>query len=114
MTFADADLVLLVLTVQDTPGLVYEQTTVRIPDHITAQNARYLAWEQNPERSAPMSATDDHRVDACLFFLNPNRLKDAEVKAMVQISELVPIVPMIAKVILRQHEAMVFSLGCCA
>jgi len=71
---------------------------VRIPDHITAQNAAYLAWEQNPQRSVPMSASDDPRVDACLFFLNPNHLKDAEVAAMAHLSELVSVVPMIAKV----------------
>lgn len=83
---------------QDTPGLIYGQTSVRIPDYITAQNEAYLAWEQNPERSASMSASDDHRVDACLFFLNPNYLKDAEVAAMAHLSDLVPVVPMIAKV----------------
>ena len=89
---------LCVLTLQDTPGLIYGQTHVRIPDHITAQNARYLAWEQNPRRSTPMAVSDDHRVDACLFFLNPNHLKDSEVAAMVHLSEVVPVVPMIAKV----------------
>ena len=83
---------------QDTPGQVYGQTKVRIADFIIAQNERYLAWEQSPHRSVPMSAGDDHRVDACLFFLNPNHLKDAEVADMVQLSELVPVVPMIAKV----------------
>ena len=83
---------------QDTPGQVYGQTDVRVPDYITAQNERYLAWEQSPLRSVPMSAGDDHRVDACLFFLNPNHLKNAEVAHMVQLSELVPVVPMIAKV----------------
>ena len=83
---------------QDTPGQVYGQTNVRIPDYIAAQNDRYLAWEQSPLRSVPMTAGDDHRVDACLFFLNPNHLKDAEVADMVQLSELVPVVPMIAKV----------------
>ena len=86
------------LFLQDTPGQVYGQTNVRIPEYITAQNEHYLAWEQSPLRSAPMSAGDDHRVDACLFFLNPNHLKDAEVANMVQLSELVPVVPMIAKV----------------
>lgn len=86
------------LAVQDTPGQVYGQTNLRIPDYIRAQNERYLAWEQSPERAVPMSAGDDHRVDACLFFLNPNHLKDAEVADMVQLSELVPVVPMIAKV----------------
>ena len=83
---------------QDTPGLVYGQTSVRIPDHIKAQNNAYLAWEQDPTRSAPMSASVDHRVDACLFFLNPNHLKDAEVAAMAALAEMVPVVPMIAKV----------------
>ena len=86
------------LVLQDTPGQVYGQTNVRIPDYITAQHERYLAWEQSPLRSVPMTAGDDHRVDACLFFLNPNHLKDAEVADMVQLSELVPVVPMIAKV----------------
>ena len=74
---------------------------MRIPDYITAQNEAYLAWEQNPERCASMSASDDHRVDACLFFLNPNYLKDAEVAAMAHLSDHVPDVPMIAKV--RHH-----------
>ena len=83
---------------QDTPGLIYGQTNVRIPDHITKQNADYLAFERDPQRRVPMSASDDHRVDACLFFLNPNHMKDAEVEAMAHLSELVPVVPMIAKV----------------
>ncbi|KAL3141918.1 hypothetical protein ABBQ32_004572 [Trebouxia sp. C0010 RCD-2024] len=82
---------------QDTPGQIYGQTNLRIPDYIRAQHERYLAWEQSPERAVPMSAGDDHRVDACLFFLNPNHLKDAEVADMVHLSELVPVVPMIAK-----------------
>lgn len=94
---------------QDTPGQVYGQTNVRIPDHITAQNDRYLAWEQSPHRSVPMSAGGDHRVDACLFFLNPNHLKDAEVADMVQLSELVPVVPMIAKVWAADLEWLYFS-----
>ncbi len=83
---------------QDTPGLVYGQTSVRLLDHITKQNNAYLAWEQDPTRCAPMSASVDHRVDACLFFLNPNHLKDAEVVAMVALADMVPVVPLIAKV----------------
>ncbi|KAL0043126.1 hypothetical protein WJX79_009877 [Trebouxia sp. C0005] len=96
---------------QDTPGLVYGQTSVRIPDHIKAQNNAYLAWEQDPTRSAPMSASVDHRVDACLFFLNPNHLKDAEVAAMAALAEMVPVVPMIAKAdIFTPSELTAFRL----
>ena len=83
---------------QDTPGLIYGQTNVRVPAHISKQNKKYLEREQDPQRTQPMHAGPDHRVDACLFFINPNHLKDAEVTAMIQISELVPVVPMIAKV----------------
>ncbi|KAL0048569.1 hypothetical protein WJX82_006030 [Trebouxia sp. C0006] len=96
---------------QDTPGLVYGQTSVRIPDYITKQNNAYLAWEQDPSRCAPMSATVDHRVDACLFFLNPNHLKDAEVAAMAALAEMVPVVPMIAKAdIFTPSELTAFRL----
>ncbi|DBA76352.1 TPA: hypothetical protein ACH3X1_010063 [Trebouxia sp. C0004] len=95
---------------QDTPGLVYGQTSVRIPDHITKQNNAYLAWEQDPARCISMSASD-HRVDACLFFLNPNHLKDAEVAAMVALADMVPVVPMIAKAdIFTPSELTAFRL----
>lgn len=90
------------LVSQDTPGLVYGQTNIGIPDHVTAQNAAYLTLEQDPGRRIPMSAVKDPRVDACLFFINPNHLKDAEVAAMAHLAELVPIVPVIAKVTTRR------------
>ena len=99
---------------QDTPGLVYGQTSVRIPDYITKQNNAYLAWEQDPSRCAPMSATVDHRVDACLFFLNPNHLKDAEVAAMAALAEMVPVVPMIAKVDTAASCCCCWCCCCCA
>lgn len=83
---------------QDSPGLINGQAYVRICDHITAQNAAHLTTEQDPLRSVSIADGDDHRVDACLFFLNPNYLKDAEVTAMADLSKLVPVVPMIAKV----------------
>ena len=83
---------------QDTPGLNYCQPNTQILDHITAKNAAYLACEQDPQRRVPMSAVEDMRVDACLFFINPNNLKAEEVSAMAKLAELVPIVPMIAKV----------------
>ena len=84
--------------VQDTPGLNYCQPNTQILDHITAKNAAYLACEQDFQRRVPMSAVEDMRVDACLFFINPNSLKAEEVAAMARLAELVPIVPMIAKV----------------
>lgn len=82
---------------QDTPGLNYCQPTTSILDHITAKNNAYLALEQDPQRHVPMSAVEDMRVDACLFFINPNSLKPEELTAMADLAKLVPVVPMIAK-----------------
>lgn len=49
-----------------------------------------------------MSGVEDMRVDACLFFINPNSLKAEELAVMAQLAEVVPIVPMIAKVTMSQ------------
>ena len=89
---------LRVCLLQDTPGLDYCHPSACILDHITAKNAAYLAHEQDPQRRVPMSAVEDMRVDACLFFINPNNLKAEEVAVMTQLAALVPIVPMVAKV----------------
>lgn len=88
----------MLLSSQDTPGMNYCQPTTSILDHITAKNNAYLALEQDPQRHVPMSAVEDMRVDACLFFINPNSLKPEELSAMADLAKLVPVVPMIAKV----------------
>lgn len=87
--------------VQDTPGYnddaQLETGMQDILDYIEENNWRYMEMEQDPLRGGPMSRVHDPRVDACLYFVPPHRLKQVDVLFMTRLAELVPVIPVLAK-----------------
>lgn len=45
-----------------------------------------------------MSEFEDTRVDVCLYFIAPHNLRPVDISMMEQIGELVPVIPVVAKV----------------
>lgn len=45
----------------------------------------------------------DPRVDVCLYFISPHRIKSADVDFMTKLSKVVPVLPILAKVIQSPH-----------
>ncbi|KAI3438983.1 hypothetical protein D9Q98_001397 [Chlorella vulgaris] len=87
--------------VQDTPG--YGDSTDLaadrrvILDYIQDSSSTYLEQEQDPERKAAMHAIKDTRVDACLYFIPPHRLRKIDLGFMAELAAVVPVVPVLAK-----------------
>ncbi|DBA79391.1 TPA: hypothetical protein ACH3X2_000037 [Trebouxia sp. C0005] len=84
--------------VQDTPG--YDNMEVNLEpvlDYIKAQNYKALEYEQNAKREASMSKWEDPRVDVCVYFIAPHRLKQMDVEFMKRLSQEVPVLPVLAK-----------------
>ena len=68
-----------------------------ILDHINLCNERALAREQDSQRNAPLAQDDDPRVDVCIYFLSPHRVKPIDMKFMTELSALAPVIPVLAK-----------------
>ena len=68
-----------------------------ILQHIHACNEKALARDQDAKRTTPLAADDDPRVDICIYFLSPHRIKPIDLKFMTELSALVPLVPVLAK-----------------
>lgn len=84
--------------VQDTPG--YDNMEVNLEpvlDYIKAQNYKALEYEQNAKRVSAMSKWTDPRVDVCVYFIAPHRLKQMDIEFMKQLSAEVPVLPVLAK-----------------
>lgn len=84
--------------VQDTPG--YDSMEVNmdpILQYIHACNEKALARDQDAKRTTPLASDDDPRVDICIYFLSPHRIKPIDLKFMTELSALVPLVPVLAK-----------------
>ena len=60
-----------------------------LPEHV---------WPQDKNRTRPMSDFEDTRVDVCLYFIAPHNLRPVDIEMMNQIGQLVPVIPVIAKV----------------
>ena len=54
---------------------------------------------QMPNRQVPMTSFEDTRVDICLYFIAPHALLPADVMTIKRLGSMVPIVPVISKVI---------------
>ena len=87
---------------QDTPSVEPAGSGTDAPqailDYIVAQLDVHRLKEDDPMRSQPMAALPDGRVDACLYFIAPGCLTPDDVQAMATLSQLVPVVPIIAQV----------------
>lgn len=66
--------------------------------HVRAQQEAYRAMEADPGRTQPMATLPDPRVDVALLFLAPHVMRPQDVEMMVTLSELLPVLPIIAKV----------------
>ena len=53
---------------------------------------------QDKTRVVPLSALPDCRVDVCLAFIAPHKFTADEAAGLAAISELVPVIPVMAKV----------------
>lgn len=53
---------------------------------------------QDARRLGPMHKAPDPRVDVALYFCNPHRIKEMDVTFMARVSEVVPVIPILAKV----------------
>ncbi|KAL3143563.1 hypothetical protein ABBQ38_002360 [Trebouxia sp. C0009 RCD-2024] len=84
--------------VQDTPG--YDNMEVNLEpvlDYLKAQNYKALEHEQSAKRVAGMDKWEDPRVDVCVYFIAPHRLKQMDVEFMKKLSLEVPVLPVLAK-----------------
>lgn len=84
--------------VQDTPG--YDNLEVNVEpvlDYIHQQSLKAVEHEQNAKRAAPLTKFEDPRVDCCVYFIAPHRLKPVDVEFMKEISKEVPVLPVLAK-----------------
>lgn len=53
---------------------------------------------QDARRAGPMHKHDDPRVDVCIYFIAPHRIKKVDIKFMTELAKHVPVVPVLAKV----------------
>jgi septin family protein len=84
--------------VQDTPGYEnMEDNMDPILQYIKDSQQRYLELEQDAKRAGPLNVIDDSRVDVCIYFIAPHRLKPIDINFMKQLSEFVPVLPVLAK-----------------
>ncbi|BDA49236.1 probable Septin-7 [Coccomyxa sp. Obi] len=84
--------------VQDTPGYnTLEEAREPILEYIKRQNSEHIEREQDAKRANPLHKFTDSRVDVALFFIAPHRLRPLDLDFMVQLADLVPVVPVLAK-----------------
>jgi hypothetical protein len=57
-----------------------------------------IALEQDPAREGPMSDFPDKRFDACLYLIGPTTWGHADLANIRELSKLVPVIPLLAKV----------------
>ncbi|PRW59161.1 septin GTPase [Chlorella sorokiniana] len=96
--------------VQDTPG--YGDSTDLagdrrlVLDYIDVSSSTYLLQasrlpsffiETDPERRAAMAAIRDTRVDVCLYFVPPHRLRQIDLQFICELAAVLPVVPVLAK-----------------
>jgi len=85
-------------SVQDTPGWEnLGDTMENVIDHIQSRSLRCLENEQDARRLGPMHKIADPRVDVCLYFISPHRIKSIDVDFMAKLSKFVPVLPILAK-----------------
>lgn len=89
-----------VYQIQDTPGygddLNLELNIGRVKQYIIDQNQAWLRLENSASRGE-LNSKVDPRVDICLFCLPPHRVRNIDMLFMWEISQLVPILPVVTK-----------------
>jgi septin family protein len=91
--------------VQETPGLRGDPDACAeaLAAAIEAQQARFAAAER--DLSQPRAALQDGRIDALLYFLPVNaRISESDLDLAVirRVAKLVPVIPVMCKVLLAQ------------
>lgn len=89
---------LVLCNAQDTKGFSTLAEALALLESIQLQSESYFKTEQDGKRTLPMAMLPDHRVDVCLYFVPPHALYPLDVEVMGRISQLVPVIPIIAKV----------------
>ncbi|KAK9829836.1 hypothetical protein WJX72_008171 [[Myrmecia] bisecta] len=97
----EVDKVLWVYKVQDTPGYgdnlnVWDNICTMLA-YVERQNEMWLAVEQDKRRAHDLSDLDDPRIDLCLFCIPAHRLRAVDLRFMVELGKVVPILPIITK-----------------
>eukprot|EP00892_Ulva_mutabilis_P009731 jgi/Ulvmu1/712/UM010_0084.1 len=89
-----------VYQIQDTPGygddLNLQANIDRVKSYIRNQNEAWLRLENSAQRGE-LADKVDPRVDICLFCLPPHRVRNIDMLFMWEISQLVPILPVVTK-----------------
>ena len=65
--------------------------------YVKGMNEECLEQEQDARRAGPMHKSEDPRVDVCVYFVSPHRIKKVDVNFMDELSKHVPVVPVLAK-----------------
>jgi hypothetical protein len=73
----------------------------------------HFELDQGPTRDKPMSCYPDNRFDVCLYFVDSYDSMDFHVQNMVQLSKLLPVVPLLAKVMTRSLSRSYLWLHFC-
>lgn len=92
--------------IQDTPGYgdfdgPHDAETQRnaIMDYVNSTLQKHLDGELDPKRRLALHTIPDVRVDVCLYFLPPHRMRQTDARFMKELSTTggVPVLPIIAK-----------------
>eukprot|EP00884_Botryococcus_braunii_P014002 jgi/Botrbrau1/22602/Bobra.176_1s0032.1 len=87
--------------IQDTPGYgdnlnIWNNITTMLR-YVQDQNLRWLRLEQDKKRVVDLGEVEDPRVDICLFCLQPHRLRPIDLRFMLELGKVVPVVPVVMK-----------------
>ena len=83
---------------QDTPGTDVEGACERIKHHIQQQHRLRALDEDDPERDCATHLLPDTRVDVCIMLLPPHAAKADDLRLMVELAAVVPVIPVLSKV----------------
>ena len=81
--------------------------------HIKSQHAYHAELEEDPERSVPLHHLPDTRIGACLLLLAPHSLKAADLELLTALSQVVPVIPVFAKVPHPLHAQIRATVSAC-
>eukprot|EP00884_Botryococcus_braunii_P006959 jgi/Botrbrau1/16264/Bobra.0066s0048.1 len=85
------------VTFQDTPGHMEGEVCQAVLREVEARRAVHFQMEQDPQRSMPLHLLPDRRIDLVLYFVPPHVLRPMTVDFIACLSELAPVLPIIAK-----------------
>ena len=96
-------------------GFDIQQQIDDVIGHIKRQTETYFLKEIDPDYPIRDDVCLDDRVDVCLYFIPPHRLKELDLLYMKRLSEVVAVIPVIAKadtmteVELKEFKALILD-----